>query len=430
MKIALLIIGSEILSGRTQDKNIQNAALVLRSKGLSLSLVLTIKDDQKLMQQKMHELMEDFDVIITSGGLGPTRDDLTKQVMAEVAQGQLAPHETAKALVEVQYKKFGREWTPETNSYHLIPSGVMPLANPVGLAPGLLYQDKLKAHNPLVICLPGVPREFSEMLDQIVLPILAKHPNFPKQNINYITLRTAGVPEEQIFFKLSPGLWNALEEFGEVSSLPHLIGVDIVIKLLRPLPFLPEEVKQQILNLSEMAPLLPFIWWVGDQTPEQILQIECKRQQKTIAVAESCTGGKIASSITSLPGASDIFLGGLVTYSNQLKNQFLGVKEETLRSHGAVSKEVAHEMALGCIQSTGADFAISTTGHAGPDNGNDKIPVGTIFIGMAKRKQLSQSSENEIEVQVKEYHFRGDRKLLQDRFSARALVDLIQFAKF
>ncbi len=410
MRTGLLIIGSEILSGRTQDKNLETLAAALREKGMVIAKTIVIKDDLVTIAENMQALMQEFEWTFCSGGLGPTRDDITKEALCRLASVTLEENPDAEKLALLHYQRYGRIWTKQTNAYHLIPKDVVPLENPAGLAPGLFFNQK--GHQ--LFCLPGVPREFKEMLIQSVLPLVEHHPSFHKNIIDYITIRTHGVPEEKIFFQLCPKLWDDLEKYGEVSSLPHTIGVDIIIKLKNG--FIKLDTEQVLKRLPSLAPLLPNIWQWGPHSFQEYLIELCQKKNIKLAIAESCTGGLVAHKITMVPGASQIFLGGVISYSNEIKKDILHVQSETLETHGAVSIEVASEMAKNVRKDFKADFSLATTGIAGPEGGSPQKPVGMVCIA---------TSGPDSSISVKSYQMKGDRTHLKERFSDRALLDLI-----
>ncbi len=410
MRAGLLIIGSEILSGRTPDKNIEALATVLKEKGMVIGKVVVIKDDVATIVENMRALMQEFEWTFCSGGMGPTRDDMTKEALCQLANVTLEENPEAERLALLHYQRYGRTWTKETNAYNLIPRGITPLENPAGLAPGLFFTQRGRQ----LFCLPGVPREFKEMLGQTVLPIVELHPSFKKVTINYLTLRTYAVPEEKIFFQLCPTLWTDLETFGEVSSLPHTVGVDIVIKLKNGLSA--AESEKELRRLPSLAPLLPNIWQWGALSFQEYLVRLCRDKNLTLAIAESCTGGLIAHKITMVPGASQVFIGGIVSYSNDIKKNILHVDEKALVEKGAVSIEVASEMAQKIREQFKVDFSLATTGIAGPEGGSEQKPVGLVCIATTNCKG---------QVSARSYQMKGDRQLLKERFSDRALLDLI-----
>lgn len=410
MNVEMIIIGDEILNGRTQESNGHFLAQFLSQKGLHLFKIQIVADKQEEIAKALDLALERSDIIITSGGLGPTQDDRTKNALAQYFKKDLFPKEEVASLVKEHYARIGKEWTPKTNSYHILPKDFQAAYNPQGLAPGLTYFDK--SHQKLIMAGPGVPREFSAMLEEAFFPLIKKHFKLSKSQTERFSIRTRGVPEEKIFFELCPNLWEELSQFGKVSSLPQIMGVDIVIA---GDDFKNKE--KQIRKIVEKTPLKENIWQYGELSlPEYVLKV-AREKKLTLATAESCTGGLCASRLTDMPGCSDVFLGSVVSYANEIKMNVLGVKEETLKKYGAVSTQVAQEMASGLQKVTKASFTVSFTGIAGPSGGTEEKPVGTIAIGICNPQG---------ETDAKLFHLRGNRQLLKLRFSELGLFQLLE----
>ncbi|MBH47305.1 MAG: hypothetical protein CME71_03950 [Halobacteriovorax sp.] len=225
MTIELIIIGDEILNGRTVDANLPWLAPWLFKQGLKLGNVSIVRDDQAQMLAALELAWSRSDIVLTSGGIGPTLDDLTKTVLAEFAGKKLQENKLARAIVENNYARLQRPWSPSTNGYHLIPEDFIATDNPGGLAPGLVWLNNNKA----LMAAPGVPKEFALMIEQVFFPLLKTKGFNVAGDQAQVIMRTYGVPEEKIFGELCPSLWQQLEAFGKVSSLPHLTGVDILV---------------------------------------------------------------------------------------------------------------------------------------------------------------------------------------------------------
>lgn len=403
MKCALLIIGDEILSGRIQDKNIHWLAKYLFSNGHQLSEVLITKDNIDTIVGCFNKLLDEHDFIFVSGGLGPTEDDVTKGALAKFHGTKLEFDQRAYDIATNGYKRYGREFEDYKkmgNQYDLIPIGVTPLENPVGLAPGLF----LKTQKGAIFCAPGVPREYQGMIELNFPSVGDKSSSARKQ----FTCKSKGIPEEKIFFDLCPTLWKDLSQFGQVSSYPVVGGIDVVVTY-------EGDKENNIKNIFEKSALKPYIWHYGTQSLEELIITKAKQLGLKLAVAESCTGGLIASKLTNVSGSSEVFLGGVVSYSNEAKMKLLNVEEKTLIDHGAVSEETAKEMALGAKNIFGADLAISTTGIAGPNGGSEKKPVGSVAIGGASK-----------EINSKWLELKGDRIRLKNFFAQHALFHLLE----
>ncbi|MAF77712.1 MAG: hypothetical protein CME60_06070 [Halobacteriovoraceae bacterium] len=412
MKAQIIIIGDELLNGSIQDKNISPLAKWLDQMGFACDQVTITKDREDLLLPVLKEAWEKSDLVITTGGLGPTEDDITKQILAKLIGSTLAPSDKAQQLVEKLYSRRDKKWNPELNHYHLIPKGVEVFDNPKGFAPGLM----IKEDNRLLLATPGVPRELIAMLEE-TLPDIIKE-SFPNMDNGpkVITFRTHGIPEEKIFGELCPGLWQELSHYGKVSSLPQVIGVDIHILLKPEFRKDYQKTKETIVDLVQTKALKDYIWSNEFITLEEAVIKKASEKNLKIGFSESCTGGLVAHKITNISGSSRVFMGSLITYSNEAKKDLLGVSEEVLKTKGAVSEETALEMVQGTKEKLKVDVALSLTGIAGPLGGSKEKPVGTVCIGEA----FGNSSES------KQYQFFGDRALLKERFAQTALLKALK----
>lgn len=410
MTIELIIIGDEILNGRTQDANLAWFAPWLFKRGLNLSNVTIVRDDQAQMLAALEAAWKRSDIVITSGGIGPTLDDLTKAVIADFAGKRLVEDSKAKEIVENNYARLSRPWTPTTNGYHIIPENFIATDNPGGLAPGLVWFENKKA----LMAAPGVPREFSLMVADVFFPLL-KDEGFNIQGDQaQVIMRTHGVPEEKIFGELCPNLWQQLSQFGKVSSLPHLTGVDILVTF--PGVSNKPRIENEIKDIIETSSLAANVWQWGELSLEEFIINKVRKLGATLSFVESCTGGLVASRMTDIAGCSDVFLGSAVTYANSAKEKLAGVKTKTIESFGAVSEQVALEMAIGGREQFGSDFCVSYSGIAGPNGGTLEKPVGLVCQGIAT-KNFNQS---------RSLNFKGDRKKLKERFSLSGLFWLLE----
>lgn len=410
MNIGLLVIGDEILNGKIKDLNATWLASYVQKTPLQLKSVLFVKDDESDMIEAMNFLSQKVDIVITTGGIGPTKDDKTKEVMAKFHKKKIVENSSAKELAIRLYKKINREWSADKSNYHMLPEDFIATDNPGGLAPGLVYDNGKK----LFMSAPGVPKEFQQMFEEVFLPrILEK---FQEEKVEYeiFNIRTFGIPEEKIFFDLCPNLWEELEPFGKVASLPQIMGVDITMVLEKNSQI--ENKKTQIKNIVENSALKENIWQYGTLSMPEFVIKKAQEKNLTFSFAESCTGGLSSSRITDISGSSQVFLGGVVAYDNQVKTDILGVQENTLKEFGAVSAQTAKEMAVGALKKLKTDFAISYSGIAGPGGGTPTKPVGTVAIGWASKND----SGSEI------FHFFGDREKLKMRFSEKGLQILLQ----
>jgi nicotinamide-nucleotide amidase len=297
-----------------------------------------------------------------------------------------------------QLEKYDRPFDKTKSDYANVPLEFDLLSNEKGVAPGLSYKN--------ITALPGVPLEFQWMLLNEVLPKLS-----PSKDDEHLVIKTYKAPESKIFNSIAPKLWDQLNSYGEVSSLPHALGVDIGIRLENS----KRNKKQEIIDLIKATPLADLIWHIGEELLEEVIINEAKAKGLTFGFSESCTGGLNASRITDISGSSAVFWGSIVSYANEVKMNSLDVSDETLKNHGAVSEKTALEMAIGARKNLNVDIAISTTGIAGPGGGSPEKPVGTIGIGISSKHGDSAQM----------HKFVGDRALLKQRFSQMALFTLL-----
>lgn len=403
MKIQFISIGNELLNGKIQDLNTKALASLCHEYGHTLLKSQTIPDNEEIFHETFESAFKSSDLVITSGGLGPTKDDLTKLMLSKFFNKKIIPSKKAYLICEKQYKRMDREFDPKKNHYDEIPEGFEALYNEVGFAPGLSYKEDSKK----VIALPGVPSEFKAMIKSFFEKTASENDLLKEM---HLTFRTWRIPEEKIFFELCPDLWEKLEAYGEVSSLPHVLGVDVGVKIKDISQ--KDEVNSLILN----SPLKDYIWHIGRERLEEVIILEASKRNLSFGFSESCTGGLNASRITDISGSSAVFYGSIVSYANEVKMNSLGVKEETLKNFGAVSEETAREMAIGAQKNLHVDIAVSTTGIAGPNGGSVEKPVGTVGIGVSSSHGSSS----------KMYYYKGDREALKLRFSQMALYTLLE----
>jgi nicotinamide-nucleotide amidase len=415
MNVSVIIIGDEILNGRTKDLNAAWISGYLFKKGLNLISIRFIRDLSEEIKSALAAALNDSDVVITSGGIGPTLDDKTKNTLANFFQKNIIERADVKNIVEKNYERFNRPWNPLLNHYHFFPEDFIATNNPKGLAPGIVYFQNEK--RKLVMSAPGVPSEFKAMLEDEFYPIIKTYFANEIQEYHQTIIRTEGIAEEKIFYELCPTLWNDLEKFGKVSSLPHTIGIDIIVTYLKQTQTGPYE--QAIKKIIAESGLLPHVWhWGAETLPELILQ-KALEKNITFSFAESCTGGLASSKFTDLSGASAVFMGSVVSYANSAKENILNVSAETIKKFTVVSTETAIEMAKGAREKFKTDIAISITGIAGPSGGTPDLPVGTVVIGFATQNNSG----------AKSYIMPGDRMRKKDRFSDRALLTLLELLR-
>ncbi len=367
---SILTIGDEVLIGRTLDSNSAWLGSQLSSIGFKIKRHITVSDDDSEIQYALKELLLISDVVITTGGLGPTEDDRTKPAIAQFLNKPLVFSEKAWQWV-LEYANKKHIKNPEIlKSQAEIIEGSKPLYNPEGSAPGLWIETNGK----VIIALPGVPWEMKAIFNQSVVPLLKEKFNLPEFTIKVI--RTIGLPEAAVRNLLGE-LPALLPQNIQVGYYPSLIEVKIV---LRGYNIAEEEISKWH---SEFAQALgDIVYSLEDKPLSQVVGELLRNRNETVATAESCTGGYLAHQITSIPGSSDYFLGTVVSYHNDVKKRVLGVPEEVLKTVGAVSKETVEHMVSGVRRVIGSHWAIATSGIAGPTGGTPQKPVGTVWIAV------------------------------------------------
>jgi nicotinamide-nucleotide amidase len=401
VNIELLNTGSELMLGRVLNTHQQWLCRHLADLGYVVTRQVAVPDTAHNIQSAVREALSRADLIVTTGGLGPTSDDLTRDLIAKLLGKKLRLDDAVLDHIKRRFAARNLPMPKNNEVQALVPEGALVLANPNGTAPGLamkvgsgvwgLASGKPQTSERLspdpraqnqdakwLVLLPGPPRELRPMFDNFVVPLLRRE--FPL-DAPFVcrTLRTSGIAESLAQEKIAAPLGALVADGLEIGYCARTGQVDVRLsarggngkKIVRAA----EAVVQKILGAQ--------IYGFDDEEMETVVVRLLTGRKKTLAMAESCTGGCIAHRVTNVPGASAVFLGGFVTYSNESKRKFLGVRAETLAAHGAVSEAVAREMAEGARLQLGADFAIAVTGIAGPDGGTKEKPVGTVFIGLA-----------------------------------------------
>ncbi len=371
-KYILLTLGEELLLGLTKNTHLTYIGDQLRQGGQALHANVTLSDAPADIEEHFRHYWEKADVLITTGGLGPTIDDRTKEVIAQALEEDLVFDQSIQDSIEERFAQRGLKLTQNNRKQALRLEQAVALPNPNGTAPGLWLEKADK----ILIMLPGPPQELRPMFESEVVPRLRKLGLLQSEE-NYLQIRTAGVGESALETLLQPVLRK--HEGLEIAFCAHPGMVDFRLSL----PNDPDSRDTLIEIGVECQELLgdDFVCCGQDSIVQAISK--CMRHRDlSLAVAESCTGGLLASEITNLPGSSEFFLGGLTTYSSHAKEDLLGVPEEMIRQHSPVSSEVAIAMALGVAEKLEADYALSVTGYLGPGGGTEANPVGTIFIGL------------------------------------------------
>ena len=372
MRVELINTGSELMLGFTVNTHLSYIARQLAGIGLRLDRQVTVADDHAEMRAAIREALQHSDILIITGGLGPTSDDFTRDVVAGLLDRKLVRDEAVAIHIAVRIRKRRIRLPESIYVQALVPVGAQVLPNRNGTAPGLAIDEGGK----LVLLLPGPPRELKPMFEEYVLPVLEKH--FGAQaRFDCRTFKVVGLAESIVEEKVAPVLADLPDlELGYSAKMG-----EVEVRIISDLKSTADEAEKRI-----RTALADNIYGIGDARLEEVVVKMLTAAHQTIAVAESCTGGAIANRITNVSGSSEVFINGCVTYSNESKTRLIGVLEKTLADHGAVSEEVAREMAEGVRTRSGASFGISTTGIAGPTGGTPDKPVGLVYIGFATSK--------------------------------------------
>ena len=377
MLLELITIGDELLLGYTVDTNAAHLARELAAVGVSIVRRATVGDNAADIVACVRDALDRTGAVITTGGLGPTADDLTRPAIAQLFGRELVPDEARWEALRALWKERGRGEIPLANRGQImIPRGATVLDNRHGTAPGLWLEDD---RGRWCAMLPGVPREMRGMLADVLLPRLAVRLDGAETVVRSRTLRTTGVAESQLPQLLGPhaGSVNGLP----LAYLPGQEGVDLRVTA-RDLSAAAADAALSAAIDEMRARVARFAYAEGLTDLASVVLDLCAERGLHIAVAESCTGGLLGARLTAVPGSSAVVTGGVIAYSNAIKERMLGVATDTLEQYGAVSESVAVEMAAGARRATGAQLGISLTGVAGPGGGTAEKPVGLVWIAV------------------------------------------------
>jgi nicotinamide-nucleotide amidase len=390
-KAVILSTGDELTTGRVIDTNSAVITERLFAIGVEVAAILKVGDDKEQLLWALRQAQALADIVIGTGGLGPTSDDLTTEVVAEFLGCNLRQSDQVAGKLQQRFKERGISWSANTLKQAMFPDGSTIISNPVGTAPG--FQVPIGPDKTL-LWLSGVPQEMVAMLHQTVLPWIERQPGQAVHAFSCM-FKIHGVTEGKLDEVLRP---VHLGDHGRLSFRAHYPDLSLRLTVRTKSPngsVLFETIKNEI-----RAILGKHIYAEGDITLEEVIGGLLMDKQQTLALAESCTGGYISYRVTRIAGSSAYYYGGAVTYSNEAKIRFLGVRPETLEEHGAVSRQTALEMSAGIKQRTGADVGLSVTGVAGPAGGSAAKPVGTVWVSIA------QTGRHE----AKLFKFTGDRE--------------------
>ncbi len=409
MKAAILTIGDEILIGQIVDTNSSFIAKELDKIGIATLEMRSISDDRQHILSTFQELQNQFDLVVITGGLGPTKDDITKKTIAEYFNDTLVENTAVLEHVRQMLEKyFNRPLSQLNKDQALVPTQAAILFNDYGTAPGMWLQKE----NTVFVSLPGVPYEMKHLVKDRLIPLLVE--KYDRPFIVHQTIMTYGQGESLIAERIAH--WeDALPEFVKLAYLPSPGRVRLRLTARGSNEqLLKDAVKVQVDLLQEIIGDI-IVGTEETDSIEVVVGRKLTQAKRTIVTAESCTGGKIAQALSSVAGASQYFYGSMVTYRTESKTELLGISEQTLSEFGIVSAETAKQMATAVQAKFGTDFALATTGNAGPSAGDERQPVGKVFIGLATPNG----------VEAFEFDFGQPREKVIDRAVAKAL-ELLQ----
>lgn len=410
VNLSILTIGDEICIGQIVNTNSSYIASKCTEIGLNVLVHSIIPDNNEMMKSELDRLIKISDIVILTGGLGPTEDDITKSTLCEYFGDKLVFHQPTFEYLEKWFTGRGRVMNELNKTQAYLPSKCKVLRNLHGTAPGMLFERDDK----VIISLPGVPKEMKFIFEDSVLKYLKEYINKKKTDlILYKTIHTAGIFESELAL-----LIGKKEDFPDDCSfayLPSYKGVRLRIGIQCQNI---EQGQEKIHRIESylMEKIADYV--VGTDSEDIVLSVSNKLRQKklTVAVAESCTGGLLGANFTNYSGSSDIFTGGIIAYSNNIKIDILGVDRTTLENYGAVSEQTAIEMAKNIREKFKTDFGISITGIAGPTGGSPDKPVGTVWIGISDNDGVS----------AKMFKFGEDREVNRERSVGAALTMLFE----
>jgi nicotinamide-nucleotide amidase len=411
LRVELITIGDELLLGFTIDTNAAHISRMLAAAGIEIVRRTTVGDEAENIAAAVGDALRRTGGVITTGGLGPTSDDLTKPAIAQIFGREMKLDESIATQLEQRWRaRFPHSEFPATNRTQAeIPRGARILTNRHGSAPGIWLEDE---KGRWVAMMPGVPREMRGMLSDELLPLLQSKMKGPESVVLSGTLRTTGIAESAIAELLGPNfLGDPASELGSLplAYLPGVAGVDLRVTV-KGLP--PERARKLVGEalVKLRSKVAAYVYGEDDADLAAVVLERCRALGLKLAVAESCTGGLVGERITNIPGSSDVFLGGVIAYDNDVKKSALGVRGEDIERYGAVSEQVVLQMAAGVREKMGAQIGVSVTGIAGPGGGTPEKPVGLVWIAVSGS-----------EAKARRFHLVGDRAEIRQRAAQAAL---------
>jgi len=382
MNAQIITIGDELLIGQTVDTNSAWIAKRLNLIGIKIDRIVTVKDEAEDITSALDDVDEGVNVVVITGGLGPTKDDITKKTLTDYTGDELVFNQKVYEHIESYFLARGRTVGENNRAQAMVPSKCRVLDNFNGTAPGMWFDY----NNRIMVSIPGVPYEMKAIMENEVLPRLRTLPG--RKNIIHRHVITQGIPESVLMEKIKE--WEeTLKDPLKLAYLPSAGTVKLRLTAFVEgnLPTVEKAIEAKVTELEKVIP--EYIVGHDSETMEENLGRKLRELNLKMATAESCTGGYIAHLITSVAGSSDYFQGSVVSYSNEMKMNMLNVSEKDLKEHGAVSKEVVEAMLKGVLEKTGADVGVATSGVAGPGGGTKGKPVGTIWIAVGSKDNIT-----------------------------------------
>ena len=394
MKGAVITVGDEILIGQIVNTNAAWIGAQLTALGLAVSDMITVGDDADAITEALTHCLSKAQVLIVTGGLGPTHDDITRSVVAELFEADLQTDESILARVRSRWENRGLDMPNSNHTQALVPEGFEAIPNEAGTAPALISQNGER----LLVLLPGVPFEMKKFMIETVLPRVEGLPGMPERAQK--TLHTVGIGESDLHDKLE-GVSALLDAQRSLAYLPNISGLRLRLTTVG------DDSEERLVELEEWirSRAKEWIYGEGDTSLEEEVGKLLKTKGLTLSTAESCTGGLVAHKMTNIAGSSHYMVGGVVAYSNSIKMGMLSVEEQAISEHGAVSRQVACQMAEGVRKRMNTDIGLSTTGIMGPGGGTVDKPVGTIWIGIS-----TSTSTSAVRLQLRQHRLRNKER--------------------
>ncbi|NJN77138.1 MAG: competence/damage-inducible protein A [Saprospiraceae bacterium] len=381
MNAQIITIGDEILIGQIVDTNSAWMAQQLNANGIAVTEIITCRDDKESILSAVKRALSQGDLVLTTGGLGPTKDDITKKTLADYFGFPMAFHQPTFEIIEQLITNHGRKLTEAHRNQAWMPEGIQHLENKMGTAPGMWFEQDGK----VLISMPGVPYEMKYIVENQAIPAILKR--FKTTPIRHRTILTVGQGESKIA-EIIEDFENSLAKDNiKLAYLPSLGSVRLRLSVSGENAAILDDLLDA--KVEELKTLIPqYIYGFGTTTFEAALGELLKSKGVTVSTAESCTGGLVAHRLTTVSGSSAYFHGSVVAYDNAIKRNVLGVKSETLDKFGAVSEETVTEMVQGVLKVMKTDYAIAVSGIAGPTGGKPDKPVGTIWVAVGNKDEV------------------------------------------